>query len=127
MKGKPLLPTLRTKKRYVLYKAVSESPLRRSEIVDAIKESFKTNFGLFSLGKAGLMDVRLYDNKKQIGILKINHVYVDHLNASMATIEKINNKRVILNTTPSSAVITRRYPKDCCNPMRTWACFIPLR
>ena len=59
MKGKPLLPTLRTKKRYVVYEYISNTDISHNNIVKAVENSYKECFGVFGLGEAGLMDTKI--------------------------------------------------------------------
>ena len=105
MKGKPLLPTLRTKKRYVVYEAISEQPVRHDQVVSAVTDSFRENFGLFTLGSSGLMDTRIYDKNR--GILKINNKYLKHLGVSMAMITEINKNPAIIHAVGVSGILKK--------------------
>ncbi|MBN2368432.1 hypothetical protein JXC34_05430 [Candidatus Woesearchaeota archaeon] len=105
MKGKPLLPTLRTKKRYVVYETISEQPISHKDAVRAIEGSFKECFGSFALGMAGLMDTRIYSKNR--GILKINNKYAKHLSVSMSMITEINKNPVIIHTAGVSGILKK--------------------
>jgi ribonuclease P/MRP protein subunit POP5 len=107
MKGKPLLPTLRTKKRYVVYEYISDKNITHNEIVNAVKNSFKECFGIFGLGKSGLMDTKIFDKNLKRGILKINHKYLDHLRTSMAMITDIDRNKVIIHTVGVSGILKK--------------------
>ena len=105
MKGKPLLPTLRIKKRYVVYNLVSESQFSNFEIYNTIEQSFKDCFGKFGLGEAGLLNTKIYIKNK--GILKINHKYVDKLKTAMAMVTNIKENSVIINTITTSGILKK--------------------
>ena len=105
MKVKPLLPTLRTKKRYVVYETVSEKSIEHLKVVEAIFKSYKECFGLFGLAQAGLTDMKINSSKR--GILKINHKYVEQLRAAMALIKEIDNVKVILHTVGVSGILKK--------------------
>ncbi len=105
MKGKPLLPTLRTKKRYVVYQVISGKDVSNNRIVHAIFDSFKECFGIFCFQKAGLKDMKIYN--KTNGILKINHKYVDELRTALCMVNNIDNIQVILHTVGVSGVINK--------------------
>ncbi|MBT3720883.1 hypothetical protein HN789_04350 [archaeon] len=95
MKGKPLLPVLRTKKRYIVYETISRTKTKHNEVVNAIIESHKNCFGMFGLGNAGIMDTKIFKENK--GILKVNNKYLNDLKTSIAMINNINGKEVIVN------------------------------
>jgi len=107
MKGKPLLPTLRTKKRYVVYEVISEKEIEHNNVVRAIVASFKECFGIFGLGKAGITDMRIYNRKTKRAILKINHKYVDNLRAAFAMIKEIDNQKAIVHTIGISGILRK--------------------
>ncbi len=109
MKGRPLLPTLRTKKRYVVYEALSEQPMGHKSIVKTITQSYKDNFGFFGLGNAGIMDTKIH--KKNRGIIKVNNKYLDNFKTSMAMVTKINKKEVLLHTVAVSGILKKAKAK----------------
>lgn len=112
MKGKPLLPTLRTKKRYAVYEVISKGPkFSHSTIMSAISSSYKEYFGVFGLGESGMMDARVFDYGMQRGILKINHKYLDKLRTAMAMIEKIEGYDAIVRTIGVSGIIKKTKDK----------------
>jgi len=105
MKGKPLLPTLRTKKRYVVYETLSDETVKHSEVVDAIKSSYKEGFGLFGLSEAGLMDTKIF--KERRGIIKVNNKQLDKLKVSMALIKNIGKKKLIVRSVRVSGILKK--------------------
>jgi len=105
MKVKPLLPTLRTKKRYVVYETISDRNIDNNKVVDAIHKSYKECFGLFGLAQAGLTDMKIHSKNR--GVLKINHKYVDQLRAALALIKEIDNVKVILHTVGVSGILKK--------------------
>jgi ribonuclease P/MRP protein subunit POP5 len=107
MKGKPLLPTLRTKKRYVAYEVISQNDVPIQNTFASISNSFKECFGIFGLGNAGLIDTKIYNNLSKKGLLKINHKYVDQLKASMALITNINDTKVIVHAIGISGILKK--------------------
>jgi len=105
MKGKPLLPSLRTKKRYVAYEAISEKDVEMTKVYACIRHSFRECFGIFGLGKAGIMDTRAFNGKR--GLLKINHKYTDHLRTAMSMITEIDGSKIIVNTVGVSGILKK--------------------
>ena len=105
MKEKPLLPTLRTKKRYVVYEYISNTDISHNNIVSAVKNSYKECFGTFGIAEAGLMDTKIYNKNR--GILKVNHKYLDKLRVSMSMITNINDQKLILHTIGVSGILKK--------------------
>ena len=81
---KPLLPSLKEKKRYVVFEVISES---NSYPEKEIKDAFLKLFGEIGLSEAGLIFLRnKYQNNR--GIIKVNHKNVDRLRASFCILKK---------------------------------------
>jgi RNase P/RNase MRP subunit POP5 len=78
---KPLLPSMREKKRYVVFETITdEFSLKKAE-KSIIENSLKL-LGEFGISKSGLM--LLSDSwEKNKGIIKINPKYVDELKVSL--------------------------------------------
>jgi RNase P/RNase MRP subunit POP5 len=84
MKGKPLLPTLRTKKRYFVYEVIGSGEIMHNDVLKKINESYKNCFGVFGLSEAGIMDTRVFGKNR--GIIKINHNCLEKLRISVSMI-----------------------------------------
>ena len=84
-KLKPLLPSLREKKRYLAFEVISKDKVPEREVEQAISDSAKEYLGTLNMGKAGIMFLRnRYNQEKQKGIIKVNNKYLNHLRASIA-------------------------------------------
>ncbi len=105
MKGKPLLPVLRTKKRYIVYETISEENISHTELFKAIKDSFRHYFGAFELGLSGLADTRI--SAKNKGILKVNNKYLDKLKTAIVLVKDINKKKAIIRVTRVSGMMQK--------------------
>lgn len=83
-KIKPILPSLREKKRYLGFEVLSKAKLGDFKAVSAeIMKSVSGFLGEQNLAKAGL---HIFPDKYKEGkgIIKVNNKYVDHLKASLA-------------------------------------------
>jgi len=109
MLGKPLLPTLRTKKRYVVYETLSDDSFIHGEIYNAVNNAYKECYGLFGIGESGIMDTRISKNNR--GIIKINHKYVDNLKISMNYVKDINKKKVKIHAINVSGILKKAKTK----------------
>tara|TARA_Y100000310_G_C20463448_1_gene706442 strand:+ start:189 stop:527 length:339 start_codon:yes stop_codon:yes gene_type:complete len=94
---KPLLPSLREKKRYLVYEVVSKDNVSKLEVEKSIIGSCLQFLGELNLGKAGVISVgEVYKNNK--GVLKVATRYVDEIKMSLGLIKEINGKKAIVNT-----------------------------
>ncbi len=102
---RPLLPTLKERKRYIVYEVISSKPLQ-SDISAALLKNLAEKLGLFDSAGAGLLSVR-YDKKTQFGILRCNHQYVNRVKAAMTITIFIGKTRVAIRTLGVSGVLAK--------------------
>ena len=108
IKIKPILPSLREKKRYLVYEVIANKKFIANDIEDAIKKSYLSAFGELNLGKAGLIFLnKKIDNEKQKGIVRANNKEVENIRYSLALIKKIKNSKVILRSIGCSGILNK--------------------
>ncbi len=81
---KPLLPTLKEKKRYVVYAVRSEMRHGLPEVRDIVERAALSFLGKLEYAKAGIMILNDFRNNK--GIIRVNRHYVDKLKAALMLI-----------------------------------------
>ncbi len=101
---KPILPSLREKKRYIAYEVIVEKALKREAIVGAINQGLLRFLGELGCAKAGIIFV---ENKEKKGILKVNNSTVDQIKAGLSLIKDINGEKVIIKTTKVSGTLAK--------------------
>ena len=108
MKLKPLLPSLREKKRYIVFETISRNKVSFTAISKAIWRSILAFSGSLGASQAGiwLMSDK-FNKEKQKGIIKVNHKNVDLLKASLALIKEIDGQDVIVRSTVASGVLNK--------------------
>lgn len=97
MKSKPkiLPPSLRTRKRYIVFKVIGERKLEFEEISNAIYGSLLEFAGELNTALARIWIIRdLWQEEKQLGILRCLHTAVELVRASMLLIDRIGDSRV---------------------------------
>lgn len=110
MKLKPILPSLKEKKRYLSFEILSSSSIPADEAGKATMDSCLTFLGTFEAGKASLMFLNdKYSNNN--GVIKTNHRYVDKVRTALALITKINNDDVIVRTRIVSGTLKKAINK----------------
>lgn len=104
IKQKALLPSLREKKRYLVFEVISEVNLSFKDMKDAIFSGFKELFGLEGLAKAGLEFVEYNQNK---GMIRTSTKGLDMLKASFCFVRKINKQDVVLRSLGVSGMLKK--------------------
>lgn len=97
MKLKPLLPTLKEKKRYLAFEIISNGVLNADSVAKSISNNTLQFLGTLDSGEAGIMFLKdKYANNT--GIIKTNHKYVDKTRTALGLIKEIDNKDVVFRT-----------------------------
>lgn len=110
MKLKPILPSLKEKKRYLSFEILSESSFSAEEVSKAAMESCINFLGTFEAGKASLMFLSdKYSNNT--GVIKTNHKYTDKVRTAVALVNNINSKEVIIRTRIVSGTLKKAISK----------------
>ena len=104
-KQKPLLPSLREKRRYIAFEVNSEKKVSFSSVKNTIKEEAKRLLGNLTIAKAGI--IFLDDWKNQKGIIKVNRKYQDHIKAVFTQVNKIQNNDVLVKSIGVSGIINK--------------------
>ncbi|HLF54237.1 MAG TPA: Rpp14/Pop5 family protein [Candidatus Nanoarchaeia archaeon] len=108
-KLKPLLPSLKEKKRYLAFEIVSKSKIKSfSEAAKAIWASTLAFAGTKETARMGLMVLpETFNKDKQRGLIKIGHKNVEELKASLALINQIEQQPVIVRTIGVSGILAK--------------------
>ena len=112
-KIKPVLPSLREKKRYLVFEIISDKKIDNIiSISKTIFDSCQKYLGEMGMAKAGIL---ILDNKfnkeKQRGIIKVNNKMVDNLKSSLCFIKKIDNKEAIVKSVGVSGILKKAQNK----------------
>ena len=109
IKIKPLSPSLREKKRYLVFEVLSEAKIKDfSKVKDSILET-----GSFFLGKLGMAEAGIilmedkYDANKNKGIIRVNHKHVHHLKSVLTLVKKIDDNEVIVRSIGVSGILKK--------------------
>ena len=116
-KLKPVLPSLREKKRYLAFEVISREKIKDADLISsAIMDTSLKFLGQLGVAKAGLMMLNnKWDANLQRGIMKIGHRHVDDVKAALTLASKINNKDVIFRSLGVSGILRKteeRYLKS---------------
>jgi ribonuclease P/MRP protein subunit POP5 len=108
MKLKPILPSLREKKRYVVFEIISKTKIDFTAASKAIWQSLLGFAGTIGSAQAGiwLMNDK-FNKEKQKGIIKTSHKSVDLLKAALALIKEIDSQAAIVRSTAVSGILNK--------------------
>ena len=96
-KPKPLPPSLRARRRYIAYQVISEGKFIFQDLVNSIWHSLLNLLGELGTSQADVWVARdIYDESKQIGIIRCAHDNVEQVRTALALIERIGDVRVIV-------------------------------
>ena len=101
---KPILPSLKENKRYLLFRIVSDSAIDKSSCRDAINNACLRFLGELNCAKAGITFLNeTYNGKK--GIIRVCTKFVDEVKVALASIQEIDSQRVIFDVIKVSGAI----------------------
>ncbi|MBR9691116.1 hypothetical protein GOV08_05535 [Candidatus Woesearchaeota archaeon] len=106
-KIKPLMPSLREKKRYLAFEIIADKEsFSYKHSADAINTEFIKLFGTHGMAQAGVLILKnQFENNK--GIIRVSNKHLDKLRLALAMIKKINKKDVIVKSIIASGMIKK--------------------
>lgn len=104
---KALLPSLKERKRYLVFEVISKTEISDKKAVkDEIDSSMASLVGDIGMAKASIkfIDEKSKGNK---GLIMLNHNFVDHLRASLALIKMIKGIPATVRSIGVSGMINK--------------------
>lgn len=96
-KPKKLPPSMRTKRRYIIFEILSEQPVDYNDIVSSVWNALLGFLGESVTSEARIWIIQnLYDIKNQRGVIRCKHDSVEHVRASLALIQMIGETKSIV-------------------------------
>jgi len=114
MKGlKPLLPTLKEKKRYLAFEIISKSKIKAfSEVSKAIWNATLSFAGTKGAAKMGIwVFPEKYNMTKQRGLIRVEHRSLDEMKASLTLIKEIEEQPVVVRSIGASGIMAKAEQK----------------
>ncbi len=99
-KFKTLLPALKERKRYLLFKVISKNKIPESKIKESINQSLFRFLGELGMAKAGIQFVKN-------DIIRVSHNFVNELKSALMLIKEINNEQVMIRSLKVSGVLNK--------------------
>jgi ribonuclease P/MRP protein subunit POP5 len=99
-------PTLREKERYIAFEVLSEERIMFSDLEAAIWNTAREFFGDLGTAKTSMWIIKnLYDENKQIGVIRCNNISVDKILTTLGLITRLGDIRVIFKILTISGTI----------------------
>ena len=103
-----LLPSLRQKKRYVVFELISTKKFSFQEIKEAVDSSVALFLGQLGMARSSpLLLKEKFSPEKQRFIIKVNNKYVDELKAALTLNKKIKNTPVVIKSIITSGTLKK--------------------
>ena len=103
-----LLPSLRQKKRYLIFEIIAEGKFSFPEIKEELERVMKEFWGQLGLSKASPLILKeRFNEDKQKFVIKVNHKYVDELKAALTLSKSIKNRPVIIKSIITSGSLKK--------------------
>ena len=100
------MPSMREKKRYVVFRVISDKPVGYDFMRDALWNSMTHWIGEAGLARAGVRLLRnLWNQEQQSGFIQVSPKYVDSVKVAMGLIHQIGDQRVIFQSVRVSGTI----------------------
>ena len=106
---KPLLPTLKEKKRYLAFEIISKSKIKAfSDVSKAILASALSFAGTKGVAKMGMWVIEnKYSADTQRGLIRVTHTSLDELRASIALVKEIGEQDVVVKSLGVSGIMAK--------------------
>ena len=110
---KRILPTLRQKKRYIVFEIIADKKIRD---IKAVSKAIWDN-SLKLLGELGVSKAEIwvltekFDLEMQRGIVKVNNKYLPQAKSALLMVDKIGNQKVVLKTVGVSGILNKACQK----------------
>ena len=108
-KIKPVLPSLREKKRYLVFEIVSKKDIKSfSEVSSLIWQSSLSFLGEIETAKAGIWVLPdKWNQKKQMGMVKVSNKHVDKLKTALTLIKSFKRQQILVKSVGVSGMINK--------------------
>ncbi len=112
MHMKPILPSLREKKRYLVFEVISRKKHGSYAVSQAVSQKALEFLGELNAANAGVQVLgEEWSLEKQKGTLKVNRKYVNHLKAALCLVSRVGKSKAIIRSAGVSGTISKAHKK----------------
>ena len=109
---KPLLPSLKEKKRYLVFEVLAQAPVQQSDIYTAITDAVYHVCVVHGLAEAGMQFIpERWNAGQQRGVVRTSTVGADMVKAAFPFIQTVGRKKAIVRSLATSGILgkTEKY------------------
>lgn len=100
------LPTLRERDRYIAFQVISEYEITYADLEAAIWNTLLDFYGDFGVSQMSIWLIKnLYDEEKQIGIIRCNNKSVQKAIAGLGIVSRLGDNRITIKILKVSGTI----------------------
>ena len=99
---KPLMPTLRERKRYLAFEVLAKKECSWNAIKQAVRAALQKYVGIDGAAKAGVLFVK---NNKNKAVLRVAHTSLNTVRAAFVFITEIEKQKVIVKSIGASGML----------------------
>ena len=92
---KPYPPTMREKRRYAVFEAISEKPRRKEEVGRALWSAVLETLGTLGAARSAFLFAE-FDDQSQKGILRSTNIDLPFIRGSLALLAKIGESKALI-------------------------------
>lgn len=105
---KPLLPTLREKKRYLVFEVVSERKLAWEAVRSAVESGVLRHIGELGYARAGVQLLpEHWHAQSSRGMLRVSHTSLGEVRSSLGLVREAGGVPVIVRSVGASGILGR--------------------
>jgi len=109
---KPLMPTLKEKKRYLAFEVISDEKIDFRQAENQILSKSKEFLGALGSAKAGINILKdCWNPEKQRSIIRVDHKWVHQLKSCFLFINKIDGKNAVIKSIGLSGILKKAKSK----------------
>ena len=101
---KSLLPSLKEKKRYIVFEVLAEHPARQQDVYAAITDAVYHICGIHGLAEAGMQFIPERWNGQR-GVVRVSNVGTDTVKAAFSFVQTIGKKKAIVRSLSTSGIL----------------------
>ncbi len=105
---KPLLPSLKEKRRYIAFEVITGAQVGEDDVYDAVRASMHQLVGDLGMAAAGLQFVReRWSSRRLRGIARVSHRSVDHFKASLVFVQQVKQHPAAVHSLGVSGILAK--------------------
>jgi len=105
---KPLKPSSKERKRYILFKLKCEREVEKGDIKKSVIQAGLQFLGELGMARSGLQFLpETWNSKNMTGIVRTGHKFVNETKTALTLIKKINSSKVTISTIKTSGSLDK--------------------